>query len=138
MHLIYVAHPYSAPSAKTRLKNVEKTMDAAIQLYYHGFAFICPNLMHYLDERANKIGKPLNWSDFMAIDLCQLARCDALLYLGSSPGTNMEREFAIRRNIPVFYSIEELLLLKNRENGTAIAENKSDKEKQVTEFVSEG
>lgn len=113
-------------------------MDAAIQVYYHGFAFICPNLMHYLDERANKIGKPLNWSDFMVIDLCQLARCDALLYLGSSPGTNMEREFALRRNIPVFYSIEELLLLKNRENGTAIAENNDDNEKQVTDFVSEG
>src|SRR6185437_10556498 len=117
MLLVYIASPYSAPTQKARLKNVQKTMDAAIQLYYHGFAFICPNLMHYLDERATRIGKPLNWTDFMVIDLCQLARCDALLFLGSSPGTEMELKFARQRNIPVFYSIEELILHNNQGNG---------------------
>jgi hypothetical protein len=138
MTLVYIAHPYSAPGKKARLKNVEKTMDAAIQLYYHGFAFICPNLMHYLDERATRIGKPLNWLDFMVLDLCQLARCDALLFLGSSPGTETELKFARQRNIPVFYSIEELILRNNQNNGTVIADNNGDKEQLVTDIVSEG
>jgi hypothetical protein len=124
--LLYLAHPYSAPTQRARLRNVEKTMDAAIQLYYHGFCSICPNLFHFLDDRATAIGKPLQWLDYMVWDVNLLSRCDALLYLGQSKGTDIEKAWAEKHNLPVFYSIEAVIQHYRADNGTDIASLETD------------
>ena len=44
----------------------------------------------------------------MDISLAQLNACDALLYIGSSPGADREKNWMLQHNKPVFISLEEI------------------------------
>ena len=63
---------------------------------------------YYLDKIAQCEG--INFSYETWIENCVelLSRCDAMLYLGYSRGCNAELDYAIRNNIPVYFSVNDL------------------------------
>ena len=57
---------------------------------------------------ALETGIELDWSDFVKWSLAILPRCDAVLFLGSSPGADLELQKATSLGIPVFNSVDEI------------------------------
>jgi hypothetical protein len=59
---------------------------------------------------------PHAYEDWMEQCLSWVERCDALLRLpGSSPGADREAQHAMQKGIPVFYSLEELIVQSDTE-----------------------
>lgn len=106
--LIFIAGPYSAETSRRVEQNVNAAIDAAIEILRKGQIPFVPHLSHLVDQRAARIGATLDWSDFVKWSLAILPRCDALLYLGSSPGADLELEKATSLGIPIFHSIDEI------------------------------
>ncbi len=109
---VYVAGPLSMggriPPEKV-LENVNRAIDAGVALVRQGHVPFIPHLTHWFDARAREIGVDFTHDDYMRWDLEWLACCDAILYLGSSPGADEELEFAMRRGLSVFLSVEEAI-----------------------------
>jgi hypothetical protein len=105
---IYVAGPYSSESAETRLRNVNRAIDAGLRLFCLGHTPYIPHLTHFVDERAIQIGVPMQWSDYIAWDLEWLRACDALLFLGESKGANIELHEAEKLGKIIFRAIEDV------------------------------
>lgn len=106
--LIYVSCPYSAETHEQRQDNTERAIAGGIRLMLKGHSPLIPTLMHYVDEIAIKNNIEFTWDDYMRICLDMLEKCDAILYMGSSKGCDIELDFAKEKGIPVFYSVEEI------------------------------
>ena len=99
--LVYVAGPYSKPDPED---NVIAAIDVTNKLIDLGFTPYCPHLTHYINQR---VYRPYEY--WLAFDMHWLRLCDAVLRIpGESHGSDLEVAEAKARNIPVFYSIEEL------------------------------
>jgi len=88
------------------VQNIRKAEKLARKVWLAGHAAICPHLntAHW--------GGDLTWEDFLLGDLAIISRCDAMLVVPgwiNSKGTYTEIGFAEQNNIPVFYSLGELL-----------------------------
>lgn len=105
---IYIAGPYTAPSRKDRFENVNRAIDAGIELLRMGHVPFIPHLTHFVDERAMEKTIRITWEDYIAWDIEWLKECDALLFLGHSKGATLERDTAIKLNKKIFYSIESI------------------------------
>lgn len=105
---IYVAGPYTAPTAGRRLSNVNAAIDAGIALFFKGHFPHVPHLTHFVDERANETGARLSWEDYIRWDMPWVAACDALLYLSGSRGADLELEAAKAAGKLIFYSVDEV------------------------------
>lgn len=105
---VYIAGPYSADTAEEREQNVERAIDVGLQLIRKGHAPFIPHLTHYVDLRAIHLGESLTWHDYIAWDLSWLEVCDALLFLGSSPGAELERDRAKALGKLIFRSVDEI------------------------------
>ena len=85
-----------------------------------------PHLTHYVDMvRQSKLA--LKWEDHLDWGLAWLDRCDAILYLGFSKGTEIELKYAQSKGKLVFRNIDEVPVLPTRchylkKVGIAIAE----------------
>jgi len=102
MKRIYIASPYTLGD---QAKNVKAQMDAAHRLMEAGFAPFWPLHSHFLH-----MVYPQPWEKWMEWDLSWLKCCDAMVRLpGESKGADMEETYAKRHEIPVFYSIEDLI-----------------------------
>lgn len=98
---VYVAGPYSShPETGTN-----NAIDAGDMILALGFIPYVPHLSHFWDKR-----HPHSWETWMALDYHWLHLCNALLRLpGDSRGADQEEVWARGANIPVFYSVEELV-----------------------------
>ena len=105
---IYVAGPYTAPSVEHLRRNVNVALDVSIALYFKGHFPFIPHLTHFVDERAAETGHHLTWEDYIRWDTAWLEASDALLYLGSSRGADLELETAKRLGKRIFYSLDEI------------------------------
>lgn len=106
---IYVAGPYTASSEKETSRNVDMAIDAALALYKKGHFPYVPHLTHFIDERARRSGVEMAWEDYVfRWDSAWLELCDALLFLGDSPGARKELELAQRLGKKIFYSLDEI------------------------------
>lgn len=103
--LIYIAGPYSSDTPEAVLENVNTAIDAGVALAKMGHAPLIPHLNHWVAERHPEA---FSWDEYMDWDLALLEACDALLYLGSSPGANIELDAAIRHDMRVFRSLDEV------------------------------
>jgi len=106
MQVIYLSGPITLGD---REANFRQAADAQKRLMAAGFAVINPMLSMRL---------PGAWAipheAWIANDLPIIERCDAVLRLpGISVGADIETAFALENNIPVFDSIEELLVMVN-------------------------
>jgi hypothetical protein len=103
---IGVAGPYSHPTEEGRLKNLETLNRAAAAVFERG---------HVPLIGVNAALEVLRYAKFddyreamMKISLEVIARCDALYFIGESPGANRERDLAVQKGIPVYYRIDEI------------------------------
>ena len=78
--LIYVAGPYTGSSRHEVDRNVNRAIDAGIEIFYRGHFPYVPHLTDLVDRRAREVGRELSWSDFMAWDAPWLRaiRCPAI------------------------------------------------------------
>ena len=102
---IYVAGPYTAVDRIGIESNVQAAIDVGVQLYLKGHYPYIPHLTDLVDLRVKASGIELTWEDYMKWDTVWLQLCDALYFIGESPGANMERAAALLLNLPVFYSL---------------------------------
>ena len=106
--VVYISSPFSAEHDWEVRDNVEQAMRVAIRLMSMGYVPIYTHGNYYLDKIAQSEG--INFSYETWIENCVelLSRCDAMLYLGYSRGCNAELDYAIRNNIPVYFSVNDL------------------------------
>ena len=103
---VYIASPYTKGDVA---KNVKVQIDAADELMNHGFCAIVPLLAHF-----QHIYHPRSYEHWMKISEEKLRRSDVLLRLpGESNGADDEVKLAKLLNIPIFYSIKDLVRQKD-------------------------
>lgn len=103
MKKIFISGPYTKGDVAVNVKNA---MDLANQLIELNFAPFCPHLTHFLH-----MNHPQTYSKWLEIDSQFLLVCDAVLRMpGESNGADLEVKLAISMDIPVFFSINELLI----------------------------
>jgi len=105
---IYVAGPYTIGN---QIQNVRRSALLTHKLWQLGYAPYCPLLTHFLD-----FVTPMDYDSWLAFDKEWLMACDILLWdktlcPGPSKGAEIEVRCAQELNIPVYYSLEELLLV---------------------------
>ena len=105
--LIAVAGPYSAETSEARQRNLDAMNEAAAEIFRLGhIPVIGVNLalpvvkhIHVQDNRYEAI---------MKISLAVVAKCDAILIIGESPGVNRERDLIRAKGLPVYNSTSEI------------------------------
>jgi len=107
---IYIAGSYTAPDLQSIEQNVNRAIDAGIELVEKGHTPYIPHLTHYVDLRGKETKKPLKWEDYIQWDLHWLELCDGLLFLGESRGVRIELEHAKKKGIKIFYDLKEIPL----------------------------
>ena len=105
---IYIAGPYTAADSDRMIQNVTRAIDAGLKILERGHCPFIPHLTHFVDMRAKQVGLNLSWEDYINWDLQWLNCCDALLYLDSSRGADLELAKAIEEGKRIFYSIDEI------------------------------
>lgn len=122
---IYIAGPYSADPAKKDPvgqveANVMNAIDAGIELAKRGWAPFIPHLTHFVEQRVQEVatnqrrftGGPVTpalfYGDYCRMDDAFLAVCDAFLFLGSSPGADLELRLAERLGLTIYNSIDDV------------------------------
>ncbi len=112
MKTVYIAGAYRwreqrwVPEVIGELINIYKAWNIARQVWMAGFAAVCPHTNGILMDRFG--GTP---DMFLQGDLDILRQCDYILMMPQwqkSAGATQERAFAMKHEIPVFYSIESL------------------------------
>lgn len=109
---IYVSGPYSPPSdeldplkrEKVIEENINNANKVALALARRGHFPFVPHTMMQGWEEAYGISRAL------ALHLCHkwVERCDALYFIGPSPGAESELNIARMHNLPIFYSLDEI------------------------------
>jgi len=113
---IYVAGPYTADTDEKIQHNVRRAIDMGVALMNLGHDPFIPHLSYHTDLRAKKLNVCLPWPRWMEWCLSHLEGCDALLFMGSSPGAQIEKQYAIDIGLPVYESIHDIQPVR-RENG---------------------
>lgn len=104
--IVYIAAPYSAPSALGVDDNLQAAITAGLYVALRGHTPLVPHLSHYIDQKAQALGMPIGYEEWMRHCLALLDRCDALLYLGPSPGADRELARAEERGLLIFPSLD--------------------------------
>ena len=103
---VYIASPYTKGN---RLLNVLKQVDTANELMDLGFAPYAPLMNHYWEQRQHR-----QTAEWLSLDVEWLRVCHAILRLpGESAGADFEVKVARGMQIPVFYSVADLLDWRN-------------------------
>jgi len=105
---IYIAGPYTADTEEQINMNVNSAIDAAFMLFSKGHFPYVPHLTHFIDLRAKETGINITWEDYIKWDMVWVETCDALLYLRSSRGANLELQAAKEWGKIIFYSLDEI------------------------------
>ena len=92
------------PNVKKRDANVARADEAGRLIARLGHTPFVPQKMTWDWER----DEVLAYEDFLRIDLEWLGLCDALLYLGPSPGADRELEAAKAMGLTIYYSVDEI------------------------------
>lgn len=102
MKIVYIACPYTLGDVAV---NVRNSFEMAEQLANLEFLTFNPLQSHF-----QHMVFPHTWDYWMDLDLNWLRKCDCLLRLsGESKGADREVAFALDNNIPVYYTVKELL-----------------------------
>jgi hypothetical protein len=99
---VYIASPYTKGDVAV---NVRRNIACGEALTFYGLIPFIPLLGHFWH-----IMFPHDAEFWYELDLQWIHKCDALLRLpGDSTGADKEVNYAKENNIPVFFSVEELL-----------------------------
>ena len=105
---VYVAGPLTSDIAGTRLKNCQRAINAGVQIMKKGHTPFVPHLMDWFDWFAKRAGIEFAWQDYIDWCLVWLAQCEALLFLGPSPGADIELAEAEKLGLKIYRSISEI------------------------------
>lgn len=105
---IYIAGPYSSGSLAHVRANVHVAIDAGIEVIARGHQPFIPHLTYYVDAQAQDRGVDFGYECWMELDFAWLACCDALLFLGHSPGADRELAWAETHGLRVFHETAEI------------------------------
>lgn len=111
---IYVAGPYTASTSQEIEQNVERAIDAGLELLVRGHKPFIPHLTHFVELRAKDRQIDIRWTEYIEWDRAWLDTCDVLLCLGRSKGVDLELEQAANLGLPIFTEIEDLFAFANR------------------------
>jgi hypothetical protein len=105
MKLIYVAGPFRGKSAWDIEQNIRRAETLALEVWRMGAACICPhtNTRFFQNAAPDEV--------WLEGDLEILRRCDAIVMTPdwrNSTGARAEHDEAIKRNMAVFYTMDEL------------------------------
>jgi len=106
--IVFVAGPYSAPTAEGEARNIRNAVDIGRILFEKGYYPIVPHLMvreYYTSEDATG---PFGYDAMLQYTLAIVPRCDALLLYGHSFGADRECELARSLGKPVYHDVSEL------------------------------
>ena len=99
---VYIASPYTIGDVA---QNVKLQIDTVDILMSHGYAPFAPLYSHF-----QHMAHPRPYEDWMRVDYEWVLVCDCVLRLGGeSNGADEEVKLALSNNIPVYYSINELI-----------------------------
>lgn len=102
---IFVAAPYGDKKPKVEIDaNVKKVRDVGKELVLKGHI---PFIPHTMLQGWEMDGRFTN-DHFKRIDLEWLEFCDALIFIAESPGTNLEKEIAIKKGLQIFKNLNEV------------------------------
>lgn len=106
---IYVAGPYTAETPEQVLDNVHRAIDAGLALIRIGHQPFIPHLTHWIEKRAQRtLGEGIPYAWYLEYDRFWLEQCEALLLIGSSPGAEQERRWAVVRSMPVYTALDQV------------------------------
>ena len=88
---IVVIGPYSAPTKEETQANVDRATRIGLALMHKGHGVFIPHLYHYL---ATLPECTLTYDDWMWTSMSFIFALDAVFYIGPSPGTDRELEYA--------------------------------------------
>lgn len=104
--VIGVAGPYSHDTEEGRKKNHETLNQAAAAVFERGHIPVIGV------NAALEVLRYAKYDDYreamMKISLAVIGRCDALLFIGESPGANRERDLATELGLPIYYAVDEI------------------------------
>ena len=108
MIVVYIAGPFRASNAWEIEQNIRRAEEDALEVWKLGAAALCPhtNTRFFQGAAEDEL--------WLRGDLEMLGRCDAVLMVYGwqvSTGATAEREHALKKGIPVVYSLEELKCL---------------------------
>lgn len=98
---IYVAGPISAKDDYGINDNVQAGILVGREIAKMGFYPFIPHLYWFA-------GFDFTWSEWINFDDVWLRQCDALYYMSSSPGADIELEHAKELGMPIFFTLSEL------------------------------
>jgi nucleoside 2-deoxyribosyltransferase len=105
MKVIYISHPYSAPSYREMRANVHKAAQLAAACMDHGWSFINPI------GNSHSVAKHIErtHADWILLDLELIDRSDAVIMAKGwekSKGCRAEHSYALSKNIKIFYEAD--------------------------------
>lgn len=104
--VIGVAGPYSAATEEERGQNLEQLNMAAARLLERGhIPLIGVNAALPVVER---LASGYSYDAMMKISMAVIERCEALLYIGKSPGADRERDYIVSKGLSIYTSLEEV------------------------------
>lgn len=105
---IYIAGPYTASTPELVRRNVDIAIDAGLKVWKKGHVPFIPHLTHFVDERAVATGVPMQYDEYLAWDTQWLEGCDAILYLSSSRGADLELQNAKQLGLTIYWSVDDV------------------------------
>jgi hypothetical protein len=102
---IFVSGPYGDDNPPDVIaRNVEKAKQVGKELTLRGHIPFIPHTMLHGWEDDKRFSGP----DFKRIDFAWLFQCQALYFIDSSPGADVEKEVAIHKGMHVYYKMEDV------------------------------
>jgi hypothetical protein len=99
---VYIASPYTKGDVAV---NVKRQLDCFDELVTLGFAPFAPLWSHF-----QHIVHPRKYEDWVMLDMEWVPVCHCILRLpGESVGADNEVTYAMKNNMPIFYSIADLV-----------------------------
>jgi len=123
MRKVYVAGPYSADNVISVLDNMRRGMRVGVRVLLKGYAPFVPWLDYHFSLMLQRNEK-LNVGNYYDYSMAWLEVSDYMLVheIGVSKGVMKEIVVANRLNIPIFYSLGDLINYDQEYNGASDGE----------------
>ena len=106
--LIFISGPLAGKDGSCDVRNVYHAVKVAGQLFQKGHLWYVPHLSMWQDTILRLMGLEVPYEDWMILAFMMIERCDALYYMGPSPGADRERAFAEKMGKQVFTNMAEV------------------------------
>lgn len=99
---IYVAGPLTGNYEIETYDNVNKAMGIAFELMQLGHDVFVPHLFQYLQDYNQANGLEFDYDTWLQHDLRWIDTCDAIFVIADSPGTMVEKHYAMKIGKRIF------------------------------------